>query len=198
MRRIGDTRERPVDVRLIASTNRDLMKEVEAGRFRSDLFYRISMVSIHVPPLRERRKDIAPLIAHYNERLANQMGKPPLEFAPEAIEALEAYRWPGNVRELRNVVSRLCLLSSTPLVRREDLPHDVRGERRLPCAFDDCAKDDPGRRLSLERAERQAVMEALVAEHGNLSKVAQRLGISRPTLYRKIQLYGIQTQRSFS
>ena len=198
VRRIGDTRERPVDVRLIASTNRDLMKEVEAGRFRSDLFYRISMVSIHVPPLRERREDIAPLIAHYNERLADQMGKPPLEFAPEAIEALEAYRWPGNVRELRNVVSRLCLLASTPLVRLEDLPHDVRGERRLPCAFDDCAKDDPGRGLSLERAERQAVMEALVAEHGNLSKVAQRLGISRPTLYRKIQLYDIQTQRTFS
>ena len=195
VRRIGDMRERAVDVRLIASTNRDLMSEVEAGRFRSDLFYRIGTVSIHVPPLRERRDDIPLLVAHYNEKLSAQTGKPPLEFAGEALEALKAYRWPGNVRELRNLVSRLCLLAGAPLVRPEDLPPHVRGGSPAPPAS---LRDETERAESLERAERRAVIEALAAEHGNLSKVAQRLGISRPTLYRKIHLYGIQTQRSFS
>jgi DNA-binding NtrC family response regulator len=199
VRRIGDTRERPVDVRLIASTNRDLRKEVAAGRFRSDLFYRISMVSVHVPPLRERCDDIPLLIAHYSEKLAAQTGRPLLEFTTDAIEALKAYRWPGNVRELRNLVSRLCLLASEPLVRLEDLPQDVRCGPQPPCVIGEaCPKDSVEETRGLERAERQAVMEALVAERGNLSRVAQRLGISRPTLYRKIQLYGIQTQRSFS
>ncbi len=199
VRRIGDTRERPVDVRLIASTNRDLLKEVEAGRFRSDLFYRISMVSIQVPPLRERRDDIPLLVAYYNEKLAAQTGRPALEFTADAIGALKAYRWPGNVRELRNLVSRLCLLASAPLVRLEDLPQDVRGEPLPPCVIGGaCPMEDGKPTMGLGKAERQAVMEALAAERGNLSKVAQRLGISRPTLYRKIQLYGIQTQRSFS
>ena len=199
VRRIGDTRERPVDVRLIASTNRDLRREVEAGRFRSDLFYRIGMVSIHVPPLRERRDDIPLFIAHYNEKLAAQTGKPLLEFTDDAMDALKAYRWPGNVRELRNLVSRLCLLASAPLVRLDDLPQDVRCGPQPPCAVGAaCPTDSLDEPRGLGRAERQAVMEALVAERGNLSKVAQRLGISRPTLYRKIQLYGIQTQRSFS
>ena len=197
VRRIGDTRERAVDVRLIASTNRDLLKEVEAGRFRSDLFYRISMVSIAVPPLRERRDDIPLLVAHYNEKLAAQTGRPPLEFSADAIEALKAYRWPGNVRELRNLVSRLCLLASAPLVRLEDLPQDVRRELQPPCAVGGACPLEPEPAPGLG-TERQAVMDALVAERGNLSRAAQRLGVSRPTLYRKIQLYGIQAERRFS
>jgi sigma-54 dependent transcriptional regulator, acetoin dehydrogenase operon transcriptional activator AcoR len=200
VRRIGDTRERPVDVRLIASTNRDLRKDIAAGRFRSDLFYRISMVSIRIPPLRERRDDIPLLVAHYTEKLAVQTGRPLLEFTPDAIDALKAYRWPGNVRELRNLVSRLCLLASTPLVRLEDLPEDVRGEPLQPCTVVQMAslRDEVEQAQGLGSAERQMVMDALVAEQGNLSRVAQRLGISRPTLYRKIQLYGIQARRSYS
>ena len=197
VRRIGDTRERGVDVRLIASTNRDLRKEVEAGRFRSDLFYRIGMVSISVPPLRERWDDIELLIEHYNERIALQTRRPPLEFTRDALDALKAYRWPGNVRELRNLISRLSLLAATPLVRYEDLPQDVRNDPQ-PVVFQPSAKGEAERGHGLEEAERRAVMEALTAERGNLSKVAQRLGISRPTLYRKIHLYGIATQRSYS
>jgi sigma-54 dependent transcriptional regulator, acetoin dehydrogenase operon transcriptional activator AcoR len=199
VRRIGDTRERPVDVRLIASTNRDLRKDVAAGRFRSDLFYRISMVSIRVPPLRERRDDVPLLIAHYSEKLAAQTGRPLLEFTADAMDALKAYRWPGNVRELRNLVSRLCLLASATLVRFEDLPDDVRGEPLQTSAVGGALlADEPEQARGLESAERQMVMEALAAEHGNLSRVAQRLGISRPTLYRKIQLYGIRARRSYS
>jgi sigma-54 dependent transcriptional regulator, acetoin dehydrogenase operon transcriptional activator AcoR len=199
VRRIGDTRERPIDVRLIASTNRDLRKDVAAGRFRSDLFYRISMVSIRVPPLRERRDDVPLLIAHYSEKLAAQTGRPLLEFTADAMDALKAYRWPGNVRELRNLVSRLCLLASATLVRFEDLPDDVRGEPLQTSAVGGALlADEPEQARGLESAERQMVMEALAAEHGNLSRVAQRLGISRPTLYRKIQLYGIRARRSYS
>ncbi len=192
VRRIGDARDRPVDVRLVASTNRDLEAEAEGGRFRSDLFYRIGAVSIHVPPLRERGDDIPLLIRHYSDKAAEQNGRPAVTFTDDAMAALIAYRWPGNVRELRNLMSRLNLLSPSPLVRRQDLPRELRGE--------ECAASPPREALRpqrLEDAEREAVIEALSAERGNLSKVAQRLGISRPTLYRKLAQYGIQTQRTF-
>ena len=126
------------------------------------------------------------------------MGKPPLDFADDAIEALEAYRWPGNVRELSNLMSRLCLLASTPLVRLQDLPQDMRGEPANALGLRRVREGRSGPSAEPRTAEREAVMEALSAERGNLSKVAQRLGISRPTLYRKIAQYGIQAQRSFS
>ena len=188
IRRLGDTKDRPVDVRLIASTNRDLETEAEAGRFRSDLYYRIGAVSIFVPPLRERGCDIPLLIRHYSAKAAQQNGRPLIEFTSDAMEALIAYRWPGNVRELRNLMSRLNVLSASPIVRRQDLPREVReGARVAPTA--------PPQRL--EDAERAAVVEALAAEGGNLSKVAVRLGISRPTLYRKLAQYGLHAQRTF-
>ena len=198
VRRIGDVRDRPVDMRLIASTNRDLSCEVAQGRFRSDLFYRISMVSIYVPPLRERGSDVALLIRHYSEKAARQNGRPTVDFTDDAMEALTSYPWPGNVRELKNLMWRLNLLSPSPLVRRQDLPREVRGETTVapaPAAADHQPAPKPQR---LDDAEREAVVEALVAERGNLSKVAQRLGISRPTLYRKIYQYGIQTKRTFA
>jgi len=192
VRRIGDARDRRVDVRLVASTNRDLEAEAEAGRFRSDLFYRIGAVSIFVPPLRERGDDIALLVRHYSEKAARQNGRPTIVFTDDAMQALSAYRWPGNVRELRNLMSRLNLLSPSPLVRRQDLPLAMRGE----AAPVEPPRDAP-KPQRLEDAEREAVIEALAAERGNLSKVAQRLGISRPTLYRKIAQFGIQAHRTF-
>ncbi len=193
VRRLGDVRDRPVDVRLVASTNRELAAEVEGGRFRSDLYYRIGAVSIHVPPLRERGDDVARLIRHYSDKAAQQNGRPPVTFTDDAMAALIAYRWPGNVRELRNLMSRLNLLSPSSLVRRQDLPRELRGQDSAVAA-PPCAAIKPQR---LEDAERSAVIEALAAERGNLSKVAQRLGISRPTLYRKLAQFGIQTQRTF-
>ena len=191
--RIGDSRGRPVDVRLVASTNRDLKQEVAAGRFRSDLYYRIGAVSIHVPPLRERGDDVLLLIEHFNRRIAKLAGNDPLEFSNEARDALLAYRWPGNVRELKNLVERLHILSRGGAIELPDLPveitmvdrnntevhgHHLAAMLEVPCTFED--------------AERQAIKNALVAEGGNLSKVALRLGISRPTLYRKLGQYGIR------
>lgn len=192
--RIGDSRGRPVDVRLVASTNRDLKQEVAAGRFRSDLYYRIGAVSIHVPPLRERGEDVLLLIEHFNRRIAKLAGNDPLEFSNEALDALLAYRWPGNVRELKNLVERLHILARGGAIELQDLPGEISAGDRDNTATH---SDHPATMLeapvcTFEDAERQAIKNALVAEGGNLSKVALRLGISRPTLYRKLGQYGIR------
>jgi transcriptional regulator of acetoin/glycerol metabolism len=191
--RLGDSRLRPVDVRLVASTNRDLKAEVGNGRFRKDLFYRISTVSIHVPPLRDRGSDSLLLIEHFNRKLADRKGSAPLRFSNHALDALLAYRWPGNVRELRNLVERLHLLSNNSFVGFEDLPNDIAEPAQDQIAsITDERKGNDAPVVSFEDAERQAIRNALVAEHGNLSKVARRLGVSRPTLYRKLEQFGIR------
>lgn len=190
--RLGESRARPVNVRLVASTNRDLRREVEAGRFRRDLYYRISTVSIQVPPLRDRGGDSLLLIAHFNEKMATRKNVVPLHFSNEALDSLLAYRWPGNVRELRNLVERLHILSRHSFVGVEDLPIEI-VERHVPASASQVP--DPMPIVSFEDAEHQAIKNALAAEHGNLSKVALRLGISRPTLYRKLEQFGIK--RSF-
>ena len=190
VRRLGDTRDRPVDVRLVASTNRDLRQEVAAGRFRRDLFYRVSTVSIQVPPLRERGSDSLLLVEHFNRKIAGRRDGQPLHFTPETLDALFAYRWPGNVRELRNLVERLHVLSLDGIVRLRDLPADMLDPPDAGPVLPNAAAGAPV--LSMEDAERQAVLNALAAEHGNLSRTAQRLGISRPTLYRKLEQFGIK------
>ncbi|MCV9963198.1 sigma-54-dependent Fis family transcriptional regulator [Pararhizobium sp. BT-229] len=193
--RLGDNRLRPVDVRLVASTNRNLKAEVENGRFRKDLFYRVSTVSIRVPPLRDRGSDSLVLIEHFNRKLAERKGSAPLRFSNRVLDALLAYRWPGNVRELRNLVERLHLLSFNGFVDIHDLPGDLLEPSQGPMATSlttNAAPDAEPPIFSFEDAERQAIKNALVAEHGNLSKVAQRLGISRPTLYRKLAQFGIR------
>lgn len=188
--RIGDSRRRPVDVRLVASTNRDLKQEVEAGRFRRDLYYRISTVSIRVPPLRERGEDIVLLLDHYNQSIAARMQMEPLAFTPQAVDHLMAYRWPGNVRELRNLVEKLHVLSNGGSVDLGDLPAEI----TRPANSDGHAEISSSRagQGSLEEAEREAIRQVLAAEDGNLSRAARRLGVSRPTLYRKLDQYGIR------
>lgn len=195
--RLGESRPRPVDVRLVASTNRDLKREVDAGRFRRDLFYRISTVTIQVPPLRERGSDSLLLIEHFNRKMADRKNTAPLHFSNEALDMLLAYRWPGNVRELRNLVERLHILSHHGFVGPDDLPAEFIEQQDHSAAAqsaDGGSEAEPAV-LTFEDAERRAVRNALAAEHGNLSKVAQRLGISRPTLYRKLEQFGIK--RSF-
>ncbi len=188
VRRLGDSRARPVDVRLIASTNRDLRQEVEQGRFRRDLFYRISAVTIHVPPLRERGDDVLLLIEHFNSRFAARLGTAPLTFAAEALDILRAYRWPGNVRELRNLVEKLHILWRGTRVGPEDLPAEFHARPEEPALLPATAP----RPHSIEEAECQAIRDVLLAEKGNLSRAAQKLGISRPTLYRKLDQFGIR------
>ncbi|WP_300581090.1 sigma-54-dependent Fis family transcriptional regulator [Marivita sp.] len=190
--RIGDNKRRPIDMRLVGMTNRDLRTEIENGKFRRDLFYRIGVVTIDVPPLRERGNDIALLIEHFSQRLADETDCPALRFSDDAIAFLRRHRWPGNVRELRNLIQRLVLMSRDGLVTVEDLPPEIRAvapiKNEADNSIDKILSGDAG---DLESIEANAIRRALVAEKDNLTKVAAVLGISRPTLYRKLRRYGI-------
>ncbi len=195
VQRIGDSRPRPVDVRLVASTNRDLRAEVEAGRFRRDLYYRIGAVAIRVPPLRERGDDALLLLEHFNAAAAGRSGRSPLAFEQEVLDLVRAHAWPGNVREVKNLVERLHVLARSGRVTVADLPPEMlSGPAEAPPspakAIAPPTPVSPG--ASLEDVGLAALRSALDAEHGNLTRVAQRLGISRPTLYRKLDHYGIR------
>ena len=184
---------RHVEVRLIAITNRNLRQEVEAGRFRRDLFYRISVTALTVPPLRERVEDIDVLVEHFNRRLSMRHNVPMRQFGPGVMAALRALLWPGNVRELRNVIESLLLTGSDELVTLADLPADLSSSpqespRPIPGA--------PASPTSLVDAERRTIERALAHEHGNLAGAARRLGISRSTLYRKLGRYGLEAEET--
>lgn len=188
--RMGDNKRRPVDVRLVAMTNRDLRAEIEKGSFRRDLFYRIGVMMIEVPPLRERGNDVVELLAHFSEFFANEAGRSPMTFADKALGLLTAYQWPGNVRELRNIVQRLYLMKSDDHVTERDLPAEIRD------IYDDAAEDSleqilGGHSGDLESIEASAIRRTIQSENGNLTRVASVLGISRPTLYRKMKRYRI-------
>jgi transcriptional regulator of acetoin/glycerol metabolism len=181
--RLGDTRPRPVNVRLIAITNRDLRAEVEAGRFRRDLFYRISVTSLTVPPLHSRVDDIQPLVDHFSRLLSARHQVPMQNFSVSAMNALRQYRWPGNVRELRNLVERLILTNSNELVTLDDLPPELVSGAVI-------FRPD-GMSASLDDAERDAILRAIDYEHGNVAAASRHLGISRSTIYRKMSRYGL-------
>ena len=189
IRRVGDQRTRRVDARVLAATARDLEAEVRAGRFREDLFYRIHVVVIALPPLREREDDIAPLSRHFVARLAQRFGRP-LSLSADAIAWLEQQPWPGNVRELENAIERAAVLTNHEILS----PVDFRIEP-LPSPL----SQDPGEkemgsgtlRDATERAERDAIVDALKASDGNRRAAAQRLGVSLRTLFYKIDRHGI-------
>ncbi|AHD09181.1 sigma-54-dependent Fis family transcriptional regulator [Phaeobacter gallaeciensis] len=189
--RMGDNKRRPVDVRLVSMTNRDLRQEIEKGNFRRDLFYRIGVMTIEVPPLRERGNDIVALLDHFSQKYAEETGRTPMTFTNRAMELLLQYQWPGNVRELRNVVQRFYLIKLDSFVTERDLPPEIHDE------FEGGAEDSlehilGGHSGDLESIEASAIRRAIASENGNLTKVAQVLGISRPTLYRKIKRYHIR------
>jgi len=191
--RMGDDKRRPVDVRLVAMTNRDLRLEIEKGRFRRDLFYRIGVVTIEVPPLRERGNDILALIEHFSVRSAEETNRPRMNFAADTIDMFLKYRWPGNVRELRNVLQRLYLVAAGPVVKVRDLPLELRrGLDDPPPEADSLETILSGHSGDLESIEENAIRRTILAEKGNLTRVASILGISRPTLYRKMRQYQIK------
>ncbi|GEJ55640.1 sigma-54-dependent transcriptional regulator [Anaeromyxobacter diazotrophicus] len=192
VRPVGGTRSERVDVRVVAATARDLPAAVQAGRFREDLYYRLDVVGLRLPPLRERAGDIPALARHFLARFASLRPAGPLEgFAPEALAALEAYRWPGNVRELEHAMERAAVLSEGPLVREDDLPEVVRGAPdRTPPAF-----ELPEATLSVKRAtravEEQLIRKALAQTGGNRTRAAELLELSYRALLYKIKEYGI-------
>jgi DNA-binding NtrC family response regulator len=179
--RVGGVRKVSVDVRLVAATNQDLKLAVREGRFRSDLYHRLSQIPICVPPLRERREDIVPLAEHY---LAQQ--NPAAHFSREVLDKLSAHDWPGNVRELRNVVMRASVLAPGPEIVLTDLPDEFRADR---------FSADLQQLAGLPDLEKRAILAALEASGGHQQRAANQLGISKRTLQRKIRSYGMAAER---
>jgi len=186
--RLGEAKPRRVDVRLLTMTNRDLLDEVDAGRFRRDLYHRIGVTRIHVPPLRERESDIDLLTEHFNLGLAARHGVASRSFGPDVMALLRAYSWPGNVRELRNVVESLLLTSDEFEVRCDELPEEL-----VAASPDDVCTVSAAPTTSLEESERAAIVRAVHNAHGNLAQAARALGISRSTLYRKVERYHLDS-----
>ena len=189
IRRVGDTRSEKVDVRVVAASARDLSRAVKEGLFREDLYYRLNVVGIRLPPLRDRPDDIPLLARHFLARGARLRPEAPVTgFSAEALEALKAYRWPGNVRELEHAVERALVLCEGPEIREEDLPDELRGPRAPAAVPADGA-------LSIKRAiravEEQLIRQALERTGGNRTRAAELLELSYRALLYKIKEYGI-------
>lgn len=184
IRPVGMEEEYAVDVRIIAATNRDIGEEVAAGRFREDLYYRLNVVSLRIPPLRERPNDIEPLIQLFSQRLAQDMNLPPLVLDARELQHLQAYSWPGNVRELRNLVERAMLLDLSPI----DCLENATPSSQLHSVSNTSGNGYPTD-LALADVERDHSLKVLAASGGNKSEASRRLGISRKTLERKLKLW---------
>jgi len=189
-RPLGSTRTMKADFRVIASTNRPIGQALSENRLRSDLYYRLNTFQIEVPPLRERRQDIPPLIALFLKQFAQQLGKPEPDIAPDAFEKLLDYSWPGNVRELQNAIEYAVVLARGGLIGVKELPAEV----QLPTVLQQTERGAPPRSgvQSLDDVERNTILQALAECHGNKKKAAERLGIQRPTLYNKMKRYAIE------
>jgi len=190
-RRLGDVRDRQVNVRLIAATHHDVPQLVQEGRFRRDLYFRISALPITMPPLRERQEDIPVLTAQLLERLTADIGHPSVTIDADASAALQSYGWPGNIRELRNVLERALLLNDGAELTTADLRFDVVSAQGQRGGGGDGHPEDAG--LTLAELERRHIERTLRSDKGNVDVAAKRLGISRSTLYQKLKEYGLQT-----
>ena len=188
-RPLGSTRTLKADFRVIAATNRPIAKALAENRLRSDLYYRINTFQIDVPPLRERRQDIPPLVALFVKQFAQQLGKSELEIAPEAFQKLLDYAWPGNVRELQNAIEYAVVLARQNMIGTKELPREL----QLPVALQQIGGSIPAQGVqSLDDVERVTILQALAQCHGNKKKAAELLGIQRPTLYNKLKRYAIE------
>jgi DNA-binding NtrC family response regulator len=181
--RLGGTQTLKADVRVLAATHRDLEALVKEGKFREDLFYRINVVPVRVPPLRERREDIPLLAEHFLNRFRREHGKPSVRLDAAAFEALSAHGWPGNVRELQNVVERLVVLNQSGLILKQEV---------LPCLGGPAPAGAAALGASVAEAEKTAIQNALKSTGGNRTQAAKVLGVSRRTLHNKLREYGIE------
>ncbi|MBR6059944.1 MAG: sigma-54-dependent Fis family transcriptional regulator, partial [Victivallales bacterium] len=199
--RVGGSETLTVDVRVVAATNRDLKAMVEQGTFREDLFYRLNVVNIRIPALRERREDIPEILDYYLKKSAADNGKDVSDISPEALGILMAYDWPGNVRELRNCVERMVVFARGATLTVTDVPVDIRSAVGEQFEVKPASTEKPsaertellreGIGLNVKENEKSLIMKALEECGGNRSKAAQKLNISRRTLYRKLHEYGL-------
>lgn len=186
--RVGGTRPIELDVRLVAATNRDLEHEVKTGKFREDLFFRLNVVRLRMPPLRERAEDIPLLLAHFIRVFSQENGVPALTIEPGALRTLQAYAWPGNIRELRNFCENAVVLRRGGSLSEYDLEPKFRGETPTTSMAVGAVSSSPaaGNSLSVEENEKRLLREALLKARGNRTKAAELMGVSRRTLHRKI------------
>jgi two-component system, NtrC family, nitrogen regulation response regulator NtrX len=191
--RLGSARTIKVDVRVIAATNKDLEQEIEKGNFREDLYFRLSVIPIRVPPLRDRREDIPALVRHFADLFSRDNNRRAPEFTKDALGYLQKARWKGNVRELKNTVERLIIMSPGPKIDEEDLREVVRVEARPAAAEND--REKPGTlREFKESAERAFLVGKLRENNWNISKTAEVIGTPRSNLYKKLEQYGINQE----
>lgn len=186
IQRVGGRGDIGVDARIIAATNRDIVKETEAGAFREDLFYRISVIHIKLPPLRKRGEDIMILANFFLRRCCNELGRKVRRFSPEAVKLLEAYDWPGNVRELENKVQRAVIMSDSSVIEPEVLDFSLKKHKEKVHFFKNLTLKDARKMI-----EREMVMCAIENQRSNMAKTAEVLGISRPTLYDLVRKHNI-------
>ncbi|HEU4649566.1 MAG TPA: sigma-54 dependent transcriptional regulator [Gemmatimonadales bacterium] len=186
---VGATEPIPVDVRIIAATNRDLEEEVRRGNFRADLFYRLNVITLYLPPVRERRDDLLLLIEHLLHKLAQDRGIEPKALSGEALDAVMVYDWPGNVRELENALEHAVVLSRGSLIEAGALPERITKRRKEPLVAEKSYKNP-----TLDIIERAYIMWVLQAEGGNKTRAAEVLGIDPSTLYRKLSRYEEQVE----
>ena len=184
---VGATEAVPVDTRVIAATNRDLDEEIRAGNFRSDLYYRLNVIAVHLPPLRQRRDDIPLLAEHFLARIAGMRSEPPKRLSDAALTTFMEYPWPGNVRELENALERSIILTPGDRIDIDALPSRVT-ERKSEPLVSNRTPPNP----TLEAVERAYIMWVLQSESGNKSRAAEVLGIDPSTLYRKLARYGVE------
>ena len=187
---LGDSHPRKVDVRVVSATNRDLKAMVADRSFREDLFYRINLISVHLPALRERKEDIPLLVRYFADQQTTANGLPHVDFSAEAIAYLCRLPFPGNIRELKNLVERTLLVSGKSLLQAEDFERQGSSMALTPPS-PSVTLDG----LTLDELERQSILRALDAHGGNLSHVASALGISRAALYRRLEKYGIPVEK---
>ncbi len=186
IQRIGGNKNIKLDVRVIAATNKVLEKEIEQGRFRQDLYYRLNVIPVFVPPLRQRKEDIPILTMHFVEQFCNENGKPLKTVSKEAINALMDYEWKGNIRELRNIVERLIIMVESDVISAHHVLSALHiDQRQIPQKTSHSLKE------MLDEYEKKIILEELESNDGNVSQTAKNLNVDRANLYRKLRLYGL-------
>jgi DNA-binding NtrC family response regulator len=198
IRPVGGNKAIYVDARIVAATNENLEKAVESGKFRKDLFYRVNVIRIHLPSLRDRREDIPLLVEYFFEKILEKLKKEKRVFSKESMRALMNYNWPGNIRELQNIIESVVTLSKNEIISVEELPLPAEESSALTEDLHEGQKRKSFIVTSLAEQEKNAIVEALNKYGGNQTKVAQVLGISTTTLWRKIKKYRIRPQHEIS
>jgi two-component system, NtrC family, response regulator AtoC len=195
LRKVGDIKERDINVRVVAATNIDLQKAITLNKFREDLYFRLNLLTIDIPPLRERVEDLPAMVLHFLRLYSTIYAKPDMELAPEALAEMKQYHWPGNVRELSNVIERAVLLAKHKVIRPADLTNALRNGRVTAKERHRITIDLPDQGMSLEEIEAKVTLQVLNMFNWNKSETASYLRTSRPRLRRIIEKAGLERNR---